>query len=264
MDSLTTAILMTDDMALDSTALSAEEIRRRVSDYEWYHAIDLGHGITTPGQYDLAPLVEHYGLPESLEGQSVLDVGPAHGFFSFEFERRGAARVATAELPSWAEHDASPVLRDVFGNYPTSPDDYHRGALGFAIQARQSRVERQFCNVYDLTPERVGVYDLVFCASVLLHLTDPLRALFGLRRVCTGEAIICTAIDTHPHVMNEPRALFVGTLTEQAFWLPTMPCLEKMALAAGFAHAEWVSTFALRSADGRFDTPHGTLRAFVA
>ena len=252
------------DMSIESTALSPDEIRRRVSEYEWYHTIDLGHGISTPGQYDLAPIVDHYGLPESLEGQSVLDVGPGHGFFSFEFERRGAARVATAELPSWLEHDASPVLRDEFGSHQVSLDDYHRGALGFAIQARQSRVERQFCNVYDLSPERVGVYDFVFCASVLLHLTDPLRALFGLRRVCSGEAIICTAIDTHPSFMNEARALFVGAATHQAFWLPTMTCLEQMALAAGFSHVEWVSTFALRSADGQFDTPHGTLRAFVA
>ncbi len=162
-----------------------------------------------------------------------LDVGPAHGFFTFEFERRGAARVVTAELPSWVEHDASPVLKDVFDSYQISPDDYHRGAFGFAIKARRSRVERQFCNVYDLTPERVGAYDFVFCASVLLHLTHPLRALYGLRRVCTGEAIICTAIDTHLHVMNEARALFIGTPTDQAFWFPTMTCLEHMALAAG-------------------------------
>jgi tRNA (mo5U34)-methyltransferase len=254
---------MVEDMTIDSAALSPEEIRRRVSEYEWYHTIDLGHGITTPGQYDLTPLLKHYGLPESLEGKSVLDVGPAHGFFSFEFERRGAAKVATAELPSWVEHDASPVLQEVFDRVPASADDYHRGALGFAIQARRSRVERKFCNVYDLTPERVGAYDFVFCASVLLHLTDPLRALYGLRRVCRGEAIVSTGIDTHLHVMNQARALFLGTATGQAFWFPTMTCLEQMALAAGFARVERVSTFALRSADGKFDTPHGTIRAFV-
>jgi tRNA (mo5U34)-methyltransferase len=249
-------------MTIDSTALSPEEIRRRVSDYEWYHKIDLGHGVVTPGQYDLAPIIGHYGLPGTLEGKTVLDVGPGHGFFSFEFERRGA-KVATSELPNWAEHDASPVLQNVFEKVPASADNYHRGALGFAIQARGSRVERHFCNVYDLTPERVGLYDLVFCASVLLHLTDPLRAMFGLRRVCRDEAIICTGIDTHFHFTNQARALFLGTATGQAFWFPTMTCLEQMALAAGFARVERVSTFALRSADGKFNTPHGTIRAFV-
>jgi tRNA (mo5U34)-methyltransferase len=250
-------------MSIDSSALTPEDIRRRAAEFQWYHTIDLGHGIKTAGQYDLTPLLKHYGIPESLEGWSVLDVGPAHGFFAFEFERRGAARVATAELPSWSEHDASPVLQDIFGRVPASAEEYHRGALGFAIDARGSRVERQFCNVYDLTPERVGSYDLVFCASVLLHLSDPLRALYGIRRVCKKEAIICTGIDTHPQVANEPFALFLGTPDGQAFWFPTMKCFEMMVLAAGFTRVERVSTFSLRSTDGHFDTPHGTLRAFV-
>jgi len=104
----------------------------------------------------------------------------------------------------------------------------------------------------------------VFCASVLLHLTDPLRGLYGIRRVCRDQAIICTGIDTHLHVTNQSRALFLGTATGQAFWLPTMKCLEQMALAAGFTRVERVSTFSLRTVDGKFDTPHGTIRAFVA
>jgi tRNA (mo5U34)-methyltransferase len=249
-------------MNVDSSMLTADELRRRVAEHEWYHVVDLGDGIVTPGQYDLTPLLSHYGLPASLAGKSVLDVGPGHGFFSFEFERRGA-EVATAEIPHWAEHDGSPVLHEAFEQAGDTPAAYHHGALGLAIQARRSKVRRQFCNVYDLTPVRVGTYDLVFCASVLLHLTDPLRALYGIRRVCRDQAIICTGIDTHLHVSHQSRALFVGTATGQAFWLPTMKCLEQMALAAGFARVEKVSTFDLCSVDGKFDTPHGTIRAFV-
>ncbi len=101
-------------MTIESAKLSSEEIRRRVGEFEWYHTIDLGGGITTPGAYNLEPLLPHYGLPASLEGKSVLDVGPGHGYFAFEFERRGAAKVATSELPTWTEHDASPELQEFF------------------------------------------------------------------------------------------------------------------------------------------------------
>jgi tRNA (mo5U34)-methyltransferase len=243
--------------------VTPEEIRRRLAEYQWYHTVDLGHGIHTPGQYDIAPLLKHYGLPDSLTGKSVLDVGPGHGYFAFEFERRGAA-VATAELPNWDEHDASPVLREEFARHGDLPDSYHRGAFGFAIEARRSTVQRHFCNVYDLTPERVGTYDLVFCASVLLHLTDPLRALFAIRKVCRDQAIICTGIDTTLHVTGQSRALFVGSATGQAFWLPTTACLTQMVLAAGFARCEKVSSFSLKSSDGLFDTPHATVRAFIS
>ena len=73
--------------------------------------------------------------------------------------------------------------------------------------------------------------------------------LLSTGRVCAGEAIICTGIDTHLHVMNQARALFLGTATGQAFWFPTMKCLEQMALAAGFTRVEKVSTFDLKSVE---------------
>jgi tRNA (mo5U34)-methyltransferase len=252
---------MTIETARDAV-MSADEIREGVARYQWYHTIDLGHGIRTPGQYDLAPVIDHYGIPDSLEGRTVLDVGPAHGFFAFEFEKRGAARVVTSELPSWKQHD-SRYPPESINALTEGEEEYHRGAFGFAIRARRSRVERRFCNVYDLTPERIGVFDLVFCASVLLHLTDPLRALYAIRRVCRGEAIICTGIDTHLLIADQCRAIFVGTPDGNAFWLPTMTCLEQMALAAGFPRVERVSTFRLPSKDGLFNTPHGTIRAFA-
>jgi tRNA (mo5U34)-methyltransferase len=245
--------------------LTADELKKRVQGFEWYHTIDLGQGIVTPGQYDLRPLLKHYGIPDSLRGKSVLDVGPGHGFFSFEFEQRGAERVATVELPTWTEHDASPVLRGEFdrGKLGEVMDGYLRGALGLAIEARGSRVQRHFYSVYDITPQNIGTYDVVFCASVLLHLTDPLRALYAIRTVTREQAIICTGIDTSLHVMNQARALFLGTPTGQAFWFPTMTCLEQMMTAAGFSKVERVSTFHLKSTDGKFDTPHGTVRGYV-
>jgi tRNA (mo5U34)-methyltransferase len=249
-------------MTSESPRLTPSEIRQAVDQYEWYHRIDLGDGVVTPGQYDLTPMLPHYGLPDDMAGLSVLDIGPAHGFFAFEFERRGAV-VTTAELPSWSEHDVGPSLQSQFESFGDRPVAYHRGAFGFAIEARRSRVNRLFCNVYDLTPERVGMHDLVFCASVLLHLTDPLRALFAIRKVCKHQAIICTGIDIAAHAVTEPRALFVGQPDGQAFWLPTVVCLEQMVRAAGFPRHERVSTFHLKSLDGLFNTPHGTVRAFI-
>jgi tRNA (mo5U34)-methyltransferase len=245
--------------------LTPDQIRQHVAQHKWYHVIDLGNGIVTPGQYDLRPIVDHYGVPDSLAGRTVLDVGPGHGFFSFEFERRGAASVTTAELAAWSEHDASPELKDQFERRgDTEPvDRYLHGALGLAIYARGSQVQRKYCNVYDLSPQTVGTFDFVFCASVLLHLSDPLRALYGLRRVTTREAVICTGIDNTLEFVHQARALFLGTPNGQAFWFPTMTCLEKMALAAGFSRVERVSTFTLSSVDGQFNTPHGTIRAYV-
>lgn len=246
--------------------LTPDEIKRRVGEYQWYHRIDLAEGVSTPGVYDLRHIISNYGLPDNLHGKRVLDVGPGHGFFAFEFERRGAT-VFTAELPDWTEHDASPQLREKFDEGKRdgdAPEAYYRGVLGFAIEARRSTVKRHFCNVYDLTPERVGAYDLVFCASVLLHLTDPLRALYAIRKVCRDQAIICTGIDKSRRMAGLSAARFVGQANGQSFWLPTMTCLEQLVLAAGFARVERIARFDLKSVGGEWTTPHGTVRAFVS
>ena len=193
-----------------SAGLAAEEIRRRVAEHEWYHVLDLGNGIVTPGQYNLKPLLPHYGLPARSRARpcstSVRAMGSSRSSSS-----GGARRSRPPRSRMWSDHDASPALaRDVRAGPATSPEAYHHGALGLAIRGAAVAVKRHFCNIYDLTPARVGTYDLVFCASVLLHLTDPLRALYGIRRVCRDEAIICTGIDTHLHVANESAGAVHG------------------------------------------------------
>jgi tRNA (mo5U34)-methyltransferase len=246
-----------------SVPMSADEKRAGMARFAWYHTIDLGDGVLTPGLYDHRPILGRYRLPDDLRGMSALDVGPAHGFFAFELEARGAHPVITAELPSWSAHDASPTLRDTFRaeDADTTHSDYLRGALAFAIAARASAVRQQFVNVYDLSPETVGEFDLVFCASVLLHLTDPLRALYAIRSVTRGSAIIATAIQRDPFD-RRPQALFVGEPQGQVFWLPNMRALEQLCLAAGFARCERGDRFRVRSRDGRYDDLHGVVQAW--
>src|SRR5262245_38722803 len=40
----------------------------------WYHTIDLGHGVHTPGNFDHSPALGAFPLPESLAGKRCLDV----------------------------------------------------------------------------------------------------------------------------------------------------------------------------------------------
>jgi tRNA (mo5U34)-methyltransferase len=240
------------------------ELERSMQSYSWYHTIELAPGVVTPGQYDHRPLLNHYGLPDSLAGKTVVDIGPAHGFFAFEFEKRGAARVVTVELPKWSDHDGSPSLKESFerDQVDIHNESYIHGALDFAIRVRQSRVEQKYCTIYDISPETIGAFDLAFCGSLLIHLTDPLRALYAMRTITQEMAIITTPIYSD-RFSREPRAYFHGTANGQAFWAPNMVCLEHWALAAGFRQVERVSSFQLASLDGQFDILHGTIRAYV-
>lgn len=245
--------------------MDTEEIRREMQKYEWYHTIELAPGVLTPGQYDHRPLLKHYGIPADLSGKTVIDVGPAHGFFAFQFEERGADEVATVELPQWSAHDGSAQLKEKFGeeDVDTVNEPYLHNTLAFAIEARNSQVKQFFYSIYDINPENVGMYDIAFCGSLLIHLTDPLRALYALRSVTREYAIIATVIDPDRFGGRKPRAYFHGTAEGQAFWAPNMTCLEQWARAAGFSRVERVSTFDLKSLDGQFDAPHGTIKAYI-
>src|ERR671931_229568 len=81
--------------------MCASDLRSRVSALRWYHTIDLGGGVVTAGVDDTPQRLARLNLPESLSGQTVLDIGAWDGFFSFECERRGAARVVAADHYAW-------------------------------------------------------------------------------------------------------------------------------------------------------------------
>ena len=78
--------------------MNKAELRRRVDEIDWFHKYEITPGVTSPGVYEPQIHLDRGCLPEDLNGRSVLDIGAWDGFFSFEAERRGAARGAHDEL----------------------------------------------------------------------------------------------------------------------------------------------------------------------
>ncbi len=234
-----------------------EELCQQVEALEWYHTIDLGNGIITPGVYDHRPYLHYYGIPEDLTGKTALDIGAASGFFAFEMERRGA-KVTAIDLPVWFNHDFGPRYQP--DKTPEEGLRYLRDPIMLAKRALGSQIEKVEMTIYDVSPETIGTFDLVFCGSLLLHLTDPIRALWQLRQVTREQAIIATAICLDSK--GDPVALFVGHHRGDAWWLPNRACLEAMMQSAGFAGWEWISEFRLDYADGQPGPHHGVIRAW--
>jgi len=79
----------------------SKQLNERVSSLPWYHRIDLGDGLVTPGVVENARVLPRLGLPDSLTGRTVLDIGAWDGFYSFEAARRGAKRVLATDSFSW-------------------------------------------------------------------------------------------------------------------------------------------------------------------
>jgi tRNA (mo5U34)-methyltransferase len=171
-------------MSIMSTATSnpevtAELIRNRIADINWFHQIDLGHGVVTPGDCDSQRKLAGFHLPEDLTGKTFLDVGAWDGFFSFEAERRGASRVLATDSFVWR------------GNVPG------KSKAGFlaARELLNSRVEDMEIEPLAISPETVGMWDVVLFARVLYHMEHPLLALQRVSSVTKELLIVETATD---------------------------------------------------------------------
>jgi hypothetical protein len=118
---------------------------------------------------------------------------------------------------------------------------------------RRSRVEFKFCNVYDLSPETVGTFDVVFCGSTLLHLQNPLKALSNIRAVTREMAIIETLVNEEmegkfpdkPWLSFGIRHVEVFLGENCVYWGFTTKALEDMLAYAGFAETQPQKTFRL-------------------
>ena len=234
-----------------------QAIQRTVESLSWYHTIDLGQGLVTPGFYDHRPYLGCYGLPKDLGHRTTLDIGAASGFFAFEMEKRGAEVTAT-DLPTWMAHDFGPRYQPDMN--PEQADQYLHDPFSFAHKTLGSRVKQQFINIYDIGPQTTGSFDLVFCGSVLLHLTDPIRALWHIQSVTKEVAIIATAI--HPLKSSEPLALLIGQDRGDVWWLPNRAAFEAMVKSAGFKGWEWFSEFRLDYRNGQPGPYHAVIRAW--
>lgn len=205
---------------------TGQTLQQRADAISWFHTMDLGNGVHTKGHYDPARTLPRLKLPKRLDGRTVLDIGAWDGFYSFEMERRGAARVLATDHFCWG------------GNGWATQDGFN-----LAREALGSDVEDEHIDVLDLSPEAVGgTYDVVLFLGVLYHLPDPLLALRRVHSVVGGMLVLETEVDML-FTRRPAAAFFPGSeLNDDPtnWWAPNVPAVLGMLGAAGFKRAEVV------------------------
>ena len=171
-------------------------------------------------------------IPEDLTGWSVLDIGAWHGFFSFECEKRGAARVLAVDSYAW----------DRFGM-----DEF--------LSARErlgSSVEHRRADVHELDAEEIGQFDLVLLLGVFYHLRNPLTALECIARVtrrlliCETHVLLPFVHERYPLVPFFPGDAGASEAPYEMCAMPTVAALTQMLQSVGFSEVETVYTPSLR------------------
>ena len=202
-----------------------EEIRQEVTARKWFHRIDLGNGIITPGIDDSPAKLQFLGFPESFAGLDVLDIGAWDGFFSFEAERRGARRVLATDGFCWTGEA--------------------KGGFDLAHRILRSKVEEKRIPVEDISPETVGSFDVVFFLGVLYHAQDPMQYLRNVRSVCRNQVIVETLVDgldyDRPAMVFYPGSSMNNDPTN--YWGPNIAAVEAMLREVGFSRTKVINHY---------------------
>ena len=152
-----------------------------------------------------------------------LDIGAWDGALSFEAERRGAGRVLATDSFCWSGEG--------WGT---------KDGFGFARKAIGSKVEDQEIDVLDLSPERVGTFDMVLFVGVLYHMRHPLLALERVSSV-TDRLLV---LDTHVSLVDQDEPMmrfYEGTELndDPTNWCgPNPAAVEAMLRTVGFTRFE--------------------------
>jgi tRNA (mo5U34)-methyltransferase len=216
-------------------------LRRRADVVEpvpfWYHSIDLGDGVVTPGMKSPESMAAHLAaldLPD-LSGKSFLDVGAWDGFFSFEAERRGARRVVALDSYEWT--GTPPGWEGRRERLPPK-----RTGFDLAHSRLRSSVECVVGDFMTIDLESLGTFDVVLFSGVLYHLEEPLTALRRLAAVTDELAIVETAaVHTGALEKHAVCEFYEGdelNADETNWWAPNAPALAAMCRAAGFTRVD--------------------------
>lgn len=229
-----------------------------LEEYYWYHTVDLGNGLVTPGDYDFRGQLPAFHFPANMAGMKVMDVGSATGFFAYEFEKRGAD-VTSVELPSLEDWDILSCDRDslrqklmAFFKASTPEEAYKKhldGPFQFCHTALNSRVKRCFSPIYDLGQTKIGKtkFDFIYAGDILLHLFSPLKALDVLSELCQGSLMVTIDVPFPGGQENLPMMAYMGGFNRETdsrtWWTLSPVCVEQILKRMGFETVQVVGNY---------------------
>jgi SAM-dependent methyltransferase len=200
----------------------------------WYHRIDLGHGIVTPG-FHYEPLWDNIRKCRSTinyNGKYVLDIASYDGLWAFEAEKLGADIVVATDC-LYRTHRNFQFCRDVLGSkclsyYNISPYNLF------------DRLDVFFKENYDNERPYDRLFDIVQHLGLLYHLRDPMLSLSQARSCIKigGTLLLETnfVMDSEESFMLYNGIPFTARVSdnETVWWIPTKNCLIEMLYSAFF------------------------------
>lgn len=143
------------------------------------------------------------------------------------------------------------------GAQVTATDDYvwepkphmwcQSGKKGFdlAHEAFDSKVKAIHASPYDLSPEKIGTFDIVLCLGLLYHVPYPFLLLEKMRALTHGVLVVESHLwqdgVSYPAMKFWKSGELGGDITNR--WSPNAACILLMLERAGFPRAQHIKNW---------------------
>ena len=206
----------------DFSPLPIDDLAEKVKSYPWFHSINLGEGIVTPGSKVRSVIsreAEAIFAPISVKGRSVMDIGAWNGGFTVEAKRRGAGRILAVDEFAWV-----------------NPEFRGRETFDLVMSRLGIEVETKLIDVAEINVEDVGSWQVVLFLGVLYHLLNPIDALKRLAAITEEVLVVETHLEMRdmaaPAMAFFPGSELNGDSTN--WWAPNRAAVEAMLRVFGF------------------------------
>ena len=195
--------------------MTRDKLQKFINKSAWFHRIDLGDGIITPGLQDCAKTLDRVGIPEDLTGKNVLDIGANDGYFSFAAERRGAAHVVALDL--WnRKYDNTRAVENIH----------------VCKEVLNSNIEIVQMDFLEYIPKYE--FDLILFMGVFYHMKNPISGIEKLMEIgCKDLILESHFIGGEDYIMK----FYSGSQLNNDptnWWGATKNCLVDMVSVSGF------------------------------
>jgi SAM-dependent methyltransferase len=211
------------------------------------------------GHWDLRGHFEDYISAVVVNSKSVLDVGTATGFLSFEAERMGASRVVSFDMSDVRQQTFLPFKDKLYFR------DHERWAAQYGAEIEMwknaywlshrllhSRAEVFYGNIYQL-PRQLGQFDIAIVGAVLEHLSDQVSALASIARLTRETLVLVTPVleTEEPVARFEARANNPGA--DYTWWTYSVGVYREVLGMLGFRIERITRASYLHVYDGRLE-----------